>query len=150
MSDLPWWLIYLFLNLIAPLYGPPTFKFVPNEGPLPNEDESWHLSRKGYLLDCLHGTEWPLESSLGPEGFTAWKQLEHHCSLKTLYRLMTAEPYTVSVFVAINNVSLADLLATMNTIHKHWNPKRKGLFVFRFAWCGPAVVPPAPIQPPAE
>jgi len=53
-------------------------------------------------------------------------------SIKKVSRLLWQKPYVVSLYVDLNQLSVADVLITMNRIRAHWNPRQKGLFVFRF------------------
>ena len=118
-------LVLVALSLAAPSDDCLTFAFVGNTGPLPGEDEGWRLVRAGRCADVL-GNEFDVEDC---------GHFDEGWSLKRASRTLFGQPYTVSLFVDLNRLSLVDVLTTMNRIRANWDTKKKGLFVFRLARC---------------
>jgi hypothetical protein len=115
--------LILAFSLISPLYGPPTFTFVRNLGPLPNEDEGWALVRAGYAMDVM-GHELSLDYL---------RHVDEDWSIHTLYRRFVGRPHIVSLYVNLNQLPPEAIVETMRQLHSGWNPKKKVIVVFRLS-----------------
>ncbi len=119
------WLLVVAFSVLVPQSGGPSFAFVLNTGPLPNEDEGWNLVGAGRCQDIL-GTQFDVE---------CLSVTDNDSPLRSLCRRLLGRPYVVSLNVDLNRISPADLLATMDRIRSGWDPRKKAHFVFRLARC---------------
>src|SRR4051812_31575146 len=95
-------LLLAALSLVAPADGCLTFAFVSNAGPVPGEHEGWRLVRAGRCADIL-GHEFDVETC---------GHFDEGWSLERVSRVLFGQPYTVSLLVDLNRLSLADVVTT--------------------------------------
>lgn len=112
-------ILCLLLTLVANLDGSPTFLFVPNTGPIPDEYAGWYLTRAGMCFDhkCR---PFPVEHAT--QGVKRdW--------FESLSRRICRKPYIVSFFVDLNEMTVADLMEAVAKCRVAWDSHQKAVFV---------------------